>query len=177
MDSQGRTRLTRSTLEIVVGGVVLAFLAMVFAFAYGGPTLTPVSGYTLRAGFSKVDGLGEGDDVRLSGIKVGSVERESLDNGFRAVLTLRIDEGVRIPADSSAAIHTDGLFGSKFVVLDPGGDTAMLKDGDEIQYTQDAVIVSDLLEMIISEGKARQGRSKAPGGEAKTPATGEGGAP
>ena len=169
--------MSRSTLEVVVGGVVLVFLAMVFAFAYGGPKLTPESGYALKASFSKIDGLSEGDDVRLSGIRVGSVERQDLDPSFRAVLTLRIDADVSMPADSSAAIHTDGLFGSKFVVLDPGGDAAMLKDGGEIEYTQDAVIVSELLDLIISEGKARQGQPKAPGAADPLPAEDRGAAP
>lgn len=163
--------MTRSTLEIVVGGVVLVFLALVFAFAYGGPAVTPVSGYAIHASFGKIDGLGDGDDVRLSGIRVGWVERQALDDGFRAVLTLRMEPGVSVPTDSSAAIHTDGLFGSKFIVLDPGGDTEMLKDGGEIQYTQDAVIVTDLLELIISEGKARQGQAKATNRTEKPPAS------
>lgn len=153
--------MTRSTVEIVVGGVVLVFLGLVLAFAYGGPSLTPVAGYAIHASFGKVDGLSDGDDVRLSGIRVGWVERQTLDASFHAVLTLRMEVGVSVPADSSAAIHTDGLFGSKFVVLDPGGDIEMLKDGGELQYTQDAVIVTDLLELIISEGKARQDQAKA----------------
>lgn len=170
-------RVSRSNFEVVVGGVVLVVLAMVFAFAYGGPSVATVKGYAIRASFGKVDGLSEGDEVRLSGIKVGSVERETLDSAYRAVLTLRMDAGVLLPSDSSAAIHTDGLFGSKFVVLDPGGDVEMLKDGEEIQYTQDAVIVTDLLELIISEGKARQSQAKAPGRTDKSPAFDKGSPP
>ncbi len=169
--------MTRSTLEIVVGGVVLVVLAMVFAFAYGGPMVTPVNGYAIRASFGKIDGLSGGDEVRLSGIKVGTVEQQTLDEAYRAVLTLRMDEGVFLPTDSSAAIHTDGLFGSKFIVLDPGGDVEMLKDGGEIQYTQDAMVVTDLLELIISEGKARQGQAKASNRTEKSPASDRGSAP
>ena len=76
---------------------------------------------------------------------------------------------IELPVDSSAAIHTDGLFGSKFVVIDPGGDLAILEDGDEIQYTQDAVIVEDLLDLIISEGKARLATASQPQGEGAKP--------
>jgi len=74
---------------------------------------------------------------------------------------LRIDNPVGLPKDSSASIHTDGLFGSKFVVLEPGAEEAVLKNGDEIIYTQDALVVSDLMELIISEGKSKRAQQDA----------------
>ena len=102
-----------------------------------------------------------GDEVRLGGIRVGKVAAQRLDNNFRAVVTLDIDSNVELPLDSSAAIHTDGLFGSKFVVLEPGGEMDVLKHDQSIDYTQDAVIVSDLLDLIISEGQAKINKAKA----------------
>ena len=72
------------------------------------------------------------------------------------MVTFWIDGDVKIPKDSSAAIHTDGLFGSKFISLGPGAEEALLKDGDTITFTQDAVVVSELLDLIISEGKAKR---------------------
>ena len=87
-----------------------------------------------------------------------------LDKGFRAVISMRIDAPIGLPKDSSASIHTDGLFGSKFVVMEPGAEETVLKSGDEIRYTQDALVVSDLMELIISEGKsARAEADKAAG--------------
>ena len=74
-----------------------------------------------------------------------------------------MDSSVRLPADTSAAIHTDGLFGSKFVVLEPGGEETYLGDGDVITFTQDAVIVSELLDLIIAEGRARRAAPAAEG--------------
>ena len=66
-----------------------------------------------------------------------------------------------MPRDTSAAIHTDGLFGGRFLVLDPGGDEETLGDGATIAFTQDAVVISELLDFIIAEGRAaRSGTSK-----------------
>jgi len=106
------------------------------------------------AKFNKVDGLSEGSAVRMGGVRIGSVAKMDLDEKYRAVVTLDIDKGYPYPKDTSASIHTDGLFGGKFVVLEPGAEEAVIQTGDEIFLTQDAVIVSELLELIISEGKA-----------------------
>ena len=148
-----------NTRNAVVGAVVLGALAVSMALSYGGSKISDkakVGTYTLTAVFNQVDGLFEGDEIRLGGIKVGKVGQQRLDKNFRAVVTLNINSGVELPLDSSAAIHTDGLFGSKFVVLEPGGELDVLKDGESIDYTQDAVIVSDLLDLIINEGKANK---------------------
>jgi phospholipid/cholesterol/gamma-HCH transport system substrate-binding protein len=161
--------VNRSTMEIVVGGLILAVVALFFVASYSGVQLAHATGYAVLAGFNRVDGLADGNEVRLSGVRVGYVESQQLDPYFRAVLTMRIEPGIELPVDSSAAIHTDGLFGSKFVVIDPGGDLAILEDGDEIQYTQDAVIVEDLLDLIISEGKARLATASQPQGEGAKP--------
>lgn len=110
----------------------------------------------ITAKFNKIDGLLVGDEVRMGGIQIGEIKSAELDEFFRAVLTLRFDQQVPLPLDTSASIQTDGLFGSKFIVLEPGAEEDFLKNGDEITYTQDALIVGELLEMIISEGKAAQ---------------------
>lgn len=90
----------------------------------------------------------------MGGIKIGIVESQKLDKNFRAVITFRINGNVKLPKDTSVAIHTDGLFGSKFVIFEPGGDETNLKNGDFINFAQDAVILSELLDLIISQGKA-----------------------
>lgn len=148
--------------DTVVGGLVVLVLAALFAFSYGGKELTTqasVGSYPVTAVFNRVDGLLEGDEVRLGGIRIGSVGAQSLDQNYRAVVTLNIDTGVGVPVDSAAAIHTDGLFGSKFVVLEPGVEETDLAAGDDIEYTQGAVIVGELLGLIIDEGHARQAKA------------------
>jgi phospholipid/cholesterol/gamma-HCH transport system substrate-binding protein len=154
--------------ETFIGGATFAGLALVLVLSYGGgQNWASVEGTDsiITAKFNRVDGLGVGDDVRMGGIKIGAVQSMALDGQYRAILTLTIDKDVALPIDTSAAIHTDGLFGSKFMVLEPGAEDEILKSGGEITYTQGAVIVSDLLDLIISEGRAilkkRQEDSKA----------------
>lgn len=146
--------------EIAVGVAVLLALSGVLVLSSLGGRVKPVAGYVLKATFNRVDGIGIGGDVRLGGIKVGAVESQELDDRYRAVLTLRIGRDVRLPADTSAAIHTDGLFGSKFISLDPGGDERILGPGGVIAFTQDSVLVDELLELIIAQGKARRAGDK-----------------
>ena len=152
--------MTTERREITVGAVVFALFLGVIFFLYGdkGEVADAGDGIRVSASFNRVDGLTEGNPVHLSGVRVGIVEKMWLNNNFRAVVTFWLKEGVEVPKDSSAAIHTDGLFGSKFLVLEPGGAEELLKDGDLITFTQDAVIVSDLLDLIISEGKANQAK-------------------
>ncbi len=152
--------------EITAGGLAFVALVLLLGFVYVGRDLTAKAAsddYIVVATFNRIDGLVVGAPVRLGGIQIGTVDGQSLDVHYRAVSTLRIDSDVRLPTDTSVAIHTDGLFGSKYVVLEPGGDEDFLGDGDEIDFTQDAVIVAELLELIIAQGKAN--REKRAGGE------------
>lgn len=148
--------MTGETKESVVGGIVLVGLILVIALLQGYSDLTAdatADDYPLDARFNRVDGLLKGSEVRLGGIRIGTVERQRLDSNYQAVVTMRIDSAVRLPLDTSAAIHTDGLFGPKYVVIEPGGDEESLGPGDEITFTQDAVVIGDLLELIITQGK------------------------
>lgn len=148
--------------DTLVGGLIVLVVAGLFGFSYLGKDAAAeasATSYPLTAVFSRVDGLFTGNEVRLAGIRVGEVGEQILDANFRVVVRLKIDNGVEIPVDSSVAIHTDGLFGSKFVVLEPGGEDAMLTSGGEIEYTQGAMVVSELLSLIIDEGKAKQAKS------------------
>lgn len=142
--------------EILFGtATVLVLVAALAALSTGRSVAAGQTGaYPVTATFNRVDGLLEGDVVRLGGIRVGKVEKAVLDANYRARLTFRIDGGVALPTDTSAAIHTDGLFGSKFVALLPGGDDAVIKPGGAISFTQDALIVTELLDLIIAEGRA-----------------------
>ncbi len=152
---------TRNTL---IGALVVGALSAAMALSYGGKTLSAkaqVGSYQVEAVFNQVDGLFTGDDVRMSGIRVGTVGPQVLDTNFRVHMSLLIDNGIELPLDTSAAIHTDGLFGAKFVVLEPGGELDAIQPGGSIDYTQDAVIVSELLELIIAEGHQKMNRTDA----------------
>ena len=143
------------TKSIIAGGVVVLAFALVLVSVLGKMNMETGPGagkYRINAMFNRIDGLIEGDDVRVGGVKVGSVTTQRLDENYRAIIGLDISVDVKLPSDSSAAIHTDSLFGSKFVILEPGGEEEMLVSGDTITFTQDAMIVSDLLDQIIDQG-------------------------
>jgi phospholipid/cholesterol/gamma-HCH transport system substrate-binding protein len=153
--------MSTNAREVTIGGLAFLALVLLLGFLYGGRELTAKaasSDYLVVATFNRVDGLLVGAPVRLAGIQIGTVDGEYLDVYYRAVTTLKIDSDVKLPTDTSVAIHTDGLFGTKYVVLEPGGDEEFLGDGEEINFTQDAVIVSELLELIIAQGKANRKR-------------------
>jgi phospholipid/cholesterol/gamma-HCH transport system substrate-binding protein len=153
--------MSTNAREVTIGGLAFLALVLLLGFLYGGRELTAKaasSDYLVVATFNRVDGLLVGAPVRLAGIQIGTVDGEYLDVYYRAVTTLKIDSDVKLPTDTSVAIHTDGLFGTKYVVLEPGGDEEFLGDGEEIDFTQDAVIVSELLELIIAQGKANRKR-------------------
>ena len=155
---------SREAREIVIGGVVIVVVALILAYSYVGSSVkSAVGAYTLTAKFNRIDGLAAGADVFLAGIKVGTVSGQTLDDDYRAVVEIQIGSAVKLPTDTAVAIHTDGLFGTKFVVLDPGGEEDMLEPGDEITFTQDAMIVGELLDLIIAEGKANRKTSAGAG--------------
>ncbi|MSO54464.1 MAG: MCE family protein [Rhodospirillales bacterium] len=152
--------MARDTKEILVGFGLLIGLVLAIALSYGSRGYTG-TGYVVTGVFNRVDGLVIGNTVTISGVRVGSVEHVTLDKDYRALVAIRLDPGVQLPSDSDAAVHTDGLFGRKFVVLGPGGDTKMFAGGERITYTQGSVLVDDLLEQIIAEGKSRQRKGAA----------------
>jgi phospholipid/cholesterol/gamma-HCH transport system substrate-binding protein len=140
--------------ETVTGGVVLA--AAVAFVAYGGALAgfgKTGGSYPLTASFRSAEGVSVGTDVRLAGVKVGSVTALSLNNQtFFADATLAIDDGVELPDDSEARIASEGLLGGSFVELLPGGSTANYPPGGEIEMTQGAVSLMELLLKFVGGG-------------------------
>lgn len=112
--------------------------------------------YKLQARFNRTDGLLVGDPVRLSGMYIGKVIDAKLDDHFKAVLTLDIKEGIKIPDDSSASIVSSSLLGSKYIEIEPGGSEDSLTAGSEFNYTQDAMVIEELLDRIVGIGKANR---------------------
>lgn len=118
--------------------------------------------YKLYATFNRTDGLVIGDHVRLSGINVGRVIASNLDSDFRATLTLNIDSGIQIPDDSSVSIVSSGITGNKYVEIDPGGSEDMFAPNGEFIYTQDAMVLEELVDRVISLGKAKRKKNCEP---------------
>lgn len=116
---------------------------------------TEDSDYTVYATFNRTDGLVVGDKVRLAGMDIGRVVGSVLDENFRAVLALQIRSNVFIPDDSSAAIVSSGIMGNKYIEVEPGGSEDMLQPEDEFSYTQDAMVLEELIDRVISLGKSK----------------------
>lgn len=145
--------MRRNLIETVMGAVVLAVAGIFLVFAYSKAEIGTVDGYRLQAKFDRIDGIRPGTDVRMSGIKVGTVTASALDpKTYLAVVQMNIREDVRVPADTAVAVATDGLLGDKFLALSPGGADEMLPDGGEITTTQGSVDLMGLVgQMIFSQ--------------------------
>ena len=142
--------MNRNVIETVMGGVVLLVAAGFVVLAFQSGTVNNRSGYQLSAEFDNASGLAPGAEVRMSGVKIGVVTTQSLDpNTFFAVVTMNIDEEIQLPRDTSARILADGLLGSNFVSLEPGGEIENLSDGDQITFTQGSINVVDLIGRFI----------------------------
>ena len=154
--------MNRNVIETVMGAVVLLVAAAFVVVAFEGGTVSRESGYTVTAEFDNASGLAPGADVRMSGVKIGVVTQQRLDPvSYFAVVTMTIDDGIKLPKDTSARILADGLLGSNFVSLEPGGDTETIKAGGKITFTQGSINVVDLLGRFIFSAAETAG-AKAP---------------
>ena len=110
----------------------------------------------LNANFNKVDGLVQGTEVRLSGVSIGIVNNMLL-NKNKPQIEISIRNKINIPTDSSISIQTDGLFGKKYLSIEPGGMDEYLKTGDDLSFTEDSILIQDLLNKIIEIGEIKKG--------------------
>lgn len=137
-----------SAAETVIGAIVLtaAIGFGVFAANSADISFSGHDGYDLQAQFRKADGLSVGTEVRIAGVKVGTVSDLRLDpQSYRAVAVFSLREDILIPEDSDARVEADGLLGGAYVSITPGGSDFMLLDGDEILNTQGSVSLLDLI--------------------------------
>ena len=138
--------MQHNLVETLVGAFVIAVSAIFLSYGYSVSDMSPKSGYKLIAEFDRIDGLTVGSDVRMSGIKVGTVIDQELNKqNFYATVTLSINDDIELPDDTSAKITMEGLLGGNYVSLTPGGGFDLLNDGDEISYTQGSV---DLIGLV-----------------------------
>ncbi len=145
--------------DITLGAVVLLVAAGLLAWVHSLNTAPETdNGLGLYASFQRSDGLEVGADVRLAGIPVGRVAHMKLGSAFKSEVTLSMQQGIRIPEDSAAVIHTSGLFGGKYIEIEPGGALDHLQNGDTIAFTQDSLVVEDLLARLTAIAKSRNAR-------------------
>lgn len=145
--------MRHNLVETLMGAVVLVVAFAFLAFAYTNTDIRAVKGYELKARFDRVDGLTVGSDVRLSGIKVGTVTGQELDpHSYQAVVRFSVDPSVKLPEDTSAKITSEGLLGSNYLALSPGASDVMLEPGEDIAYTQGAVDFLSLISKFADGG-------------------------
>ncbi|HUC11812.1 MAG TPA: outer membrane lipid asymmetry maintenance protein MlaD [Stellaceae bacterium] len=161
-----------NVIETVMGAVVLVIAALFLFFAYSTSQVGAVTGgYPVTAQFQSVDGIHAGSDVRIGGVKVGSVSSEFLDpKTFTATLKMTIASEYKLPDDTVAEITSSSLLGDKYVSLVPGGSDKDLPAGGQIKFTQSSVSLENLIgQMIFSQPgggqkKPGEGGEAAPGG-------------
>jgi phospholipid/cholesterol/gamma-HCH transport system substrate-binding protein len=134
----------------MVGTLALAGAAVLLVSLVGLSPLGP-GGQSLRACFDDVGGLESGDPVYLRGVHVGRVSRMELDADYRPCATLDVDASLRLADDTSAVILTKGVLGDRCVDLEPGGSDTPLRDGDEIDYTQSAMVLERMVGRVLMD--------------------------
>jgi len=141
----------KNLVETVMGGVVL-LVAVVFLFVAMNETqVKSVEGYRIEAAFLKIGGLQKGSDVRMNGIKIGSVEESKLDlQTYDAIVSMTIRPDIKLPVDTIASVVSGGLIGGKYVRLEPGADRENYLPVDgRIENTKDFRSLEDQVGEII----------------------------
>lgn len=147
----GAQVMAQNRLEVLVGAVVLAAAAAFFVYAGQNSGIGGTSGtYPLKASFRSVQGISAGSDVKLAGVKVGTITSMTLNpTTYFADIVVDIDKNILLPTDSAILISSEGLLGGNFVELVPGGMPDNLAPGDEIEDTQGAVSLVQLLMKFV----------------------------
>lgn len=148
--------MSNNTTEILTGSGVLAVAVafLVYMAGVGGVGVSNAGNATYTASFRSAEGIGIGTDVRLAGVKVGSVLDMRLDpQTFRAETVFGINKDVALPEDTAIVISSEGLLGGSFVEVLPGGSDFTLEPGSEIEDTQSSISVVELLLKFVSGGE------------------------
>lgn len=142
--------MNRSVVETVLGALVLLVAGVFLAFSYQTADVADVEGYEVKANFSGIGGLKAGDDVMISGVKVGQIAKVELDpKTYLARVTMELDNSVHLPEDTAALISSQSLLGGRYLSIEPGGAEETIPAGGEIQFTQAPQNLEELLGKFI----------------------------
>jgi len=144
--------MRRERVETLVGALVVLLIVLGIVVGFASSGVSSVEGYSVTAEFDDVSGVSVGTEVRLAGVKVGTVTDKALAEGGRlALLTLSIDSAAVVPADSKIRILPEGLLGGSYIAIEPGGALEDMADGASIAFdrTQGAINVIDLLGRLV----------------------------
>jgi len=165
--------MKRNIIETVLGAVVLLVAGVFLMYSTTATKAGAVSGYPVTVRFNEIGGLKQGADVRIGGVKIGTVKAITLDEAtYQANIKLSIQDDIKIPADTAARVSSESLMGGAYLALDPGGDEETIRPNGVIKYAQDAQNLEQLLGKFIfaaSDSKDKdKGDDKAAAG--KSPA-------
>jgi len=138
-------------IEMIVGAFVLAGIISIswMAVKLGQIGGIGASGYMLEAIFTDAGGMRSGSDVMMAGVVIGRVGDVAVNDDSEARLTLLIDDGIPVSADAIASVRTKGIIGERYIRISQGGDDEMLQAGDEIEETESAINIEDLVSKYI----------------------------
>ncbi|RAU21388.1 outer membrane lipid asymmetry maintenance protein MlaD [Paramagnetospirillum kuznetsovii] len=158
----------RNLIETIMGAVVLVVAGFFLVFAYSHANFKKIEGYTVTATFTSVGGLDTGADVKINGIKVGTVLSQGLDpQTYDAVVKLTISHGIQLPDDTVASVSSEGLLGGKFVKLAPGKSKTMLAADSNLGPTKNFKSIEEMVGNLIFLATAdNQPPAKAPQADA-----------
>src|ERR1700730_4997454 len=167
-----------TTLNLGTGTfVLLGFAALFFlttqTTSRGITFFTSPPHYDVTAKFDNIGDLKVGAPVSMSGVEMGRVTKIAFDSKeYKAVVTMRIDARYnQIPTDSDAAIYTQGLLGGKFIGLTAGGAETYLKDKDQIDFTQSAFVLENLIGQLLANFAKSGGQSGSASSKTDAPAS------
>ena len=168
----------RSLAEVLTGALVLLVAAGFLAYAVAHSGRPGGSGYTLYADFDNISGLSVGNDVRLAGVKVGTVTDETIDpKTFQARVAFTVQNDIKLPKDTAVEITSESLLGGKYISLSPGGEQQNLQPGQTITITQSSINIESLLGKFIfsASSLAGSGGKGQSGGQGSSSSGGQGG--
>lgn len=142
--------MKRSVIETILGAIVIVVAGLFLFFSYKLGNVGSPGGLTISADFATIGGLKPGDDVVISGVKVGVVERVDLvPENYLARVYMNLDSHIKLPTDTAALISSESLMGGRYLALEPGADEEIIKDGGSIYYTQAPQNLEQLLGQFI----------------------------
>lgn len=143
----------RNIVETIVGALVLLVAGVFVFYAFSKSDRGAPAGYEIIARFDRIDGLKRGADVTVSGVKVGAVTGFELDRKtYQAVVRMMVSAGLDLPIDTHAKVVSESLLGGMVIILEPGSDKTLLKAGGEIDKTQGAIPLSELIAKFMFGG-------------------------
>lgn len=155
--------MKRNIIETVLGAIVLIVAGAFLLYSSSATKAGAVEGYEVSVRFNEIGGLKSGDDVRIGGVKIGSVKDIALDPAtYQATVTMSIEDDVKLPTDTAARISSESLMGGAYLGLVPGGEEENIRPGGSVKYAQDAQNLEQLLGKFIfsmadSKGKEKTG--------------------